>query len=278
MDLSLLNQCLPDNWKVTDTSPVPEAIPQEQPPKSTFTSILDAIEKVINFICAFKNKIMGLLGMKMRRYVRRLRYRMLAETRVTRFQKNIFKKIKSRVQKVGAKIKTAAHKVGGKIKEVGNKIKHKFHEIGDKIKKMALSVAQWAKKKWEQFKDWAFAIVNKIKTIWKSTIASFKNFFSGDILGKIKNIFNCAMNLKGVVIGLVVVIKSFIGKIGEITSIAAGNLVSLAKLIMNLICNFSLFRRAVGYLIDSIHEKETIKKFNLVGKFIGLGLRALIVR
>ena len=138
MDLSLLNQCLPDNWKVTDTSPVPEAIPQEQPPKSTFTSILDAIEKVINFICAFKNKIMGLLGMKMRRYVRRLRYRMLAETRVTRFQKNIFKKIKSRFQKVGAKIKTAAHKVGGKIKEVGNKIKHKFHEIGDKIKKMAL--------------------------------------------------------------------------------------------------------------------------------------------
>ena len=86
------------------------------------------------------------------------------------------------------------------------------------------------------------------------------------------------MNLKGGVIGLVVVIKSFIGKIGEITSIAAGNLVSLAKLIMNLICNFSLFRRAVGYLIDSIHEKENIKKFNLVGKFIGLGLRALIVR
>ena len=249
-DLKPLNACIPENWKIADATDVPlelaaedtlerqekedqEKQAQEKKPekKPFFTRLLDGLEKLIAFVCRFKDSITKLFVTRMRRYVKRNRYRLFSETRVTRYQKG--------------------------IKETFKK---------------------WANKKWEDFKEWGRKIVEKIKAFWKNAIAKVKLFFSGNVLENIKSVFNCAQNAKGVVSGLISVIKGFIKRISDIAQIAAGNYLKLATLIVDLICNFKIFRKAFSNLVDAIKSKDVIIKFQLAGKFLGYLFRALVTK
>ena len=281
-DLKPLNACIPENWKIADATDVPlelaaedtlerqekedqEKQAQEKKPekKPFFTRLLDGLEKLIAFVCRFKDSITKLFVTRMRRYVRRNRYRLFSETRVTRYQKGI----KETFKKAGEKIKAGFQKIG-------EKIKIKLKEIGE----IASKIKDWANKKWEDFKEWGRKIVEKIKAFWKNAIAKVKLFFSGNVLENIKSVFNCAQNAKGVVSGLISVIKGFIKRISDIAQIAAGNYLKLATLIVDLICNFKIFRKAFSNLVDAIKSKDVIIKFQLAGKFLGYLFRALVTK
>jgi len=281
-DVSSLNECIPQDWRAVDTDKIPEngSAPQD---KTTLLKIIDGVEKVVNFVCAFKNQITKLLGKRIRRLLRRNRYRMFVETRVN-LRKTLWfwKKIKNAFKNIGRAIKNTAVKIGNKIKNtavnIGNKIKNTAINVFEKVKGFAMSVGDWVKKKWEEVKAFATGIISNIKVFWSHAVNTIKVFFSGDLIKKITNIIKCALKLKDLIMGLVGVFKGVMNRISQITRIAALDFSALAMLIVDLICNFSLFKQAFIYLIDSIHEKETINKFSLVGKFLGTALRSLVVR
>jgi len=64
----------------------------------------------------------------------------------------------------------------------------------------------------------------------------------------------------------------------KITEIVAGNLVTLVNLIVDLLCQFDIFRDAFNILGDAISEADTLRKWNLIGKFVGKLLTAVAVR
>jgi phage-related protein len=289
-DIAALNECVPPDWQAVDTAKIePEGAPQE---KSLLTKILDGIEGVINFVCAFKGKIAGMLGRRIRRWVRRHRYRMFFGTglrrrwgflsKVGNWFKGAANTIKNTAVNVGNSIKNGVVKAANAVKDVavkvGNAIKATAENVYAKIKEAALSVADWAKKAWETVKNLATAFITKIKEFWSKAVSAIKNFFSMDTFNKIKNIMMCAFKLKGLATGLFSLVKGFINRVQQIAQIAAQNYAMIAKIIIDLICNFSLFRQAIGYLIDSISEPDTTKKFSLIGKFIGSLIRALVTR
>ena len=53
-DITQINTCLPKGWQSADNSEIVDKEPS--PDKSTFTKVIDGLEKVINFICTFKDK------------------------------------------------------------------------------------------------------------------------------------------------------------------------------------------------------------------------------
>ena len=310
-DMSALNNCVPNEWKAVDTSPA-TAGGDAPPQKSLFIQIIDQVEKIINFVCAFKSKIMGLLGMKIRRLLRRNRYRMFVETRVNlrkvlwgfgnigRAFQNVGRQISNTAKNVGRQVSNTAQNVGRQVtntaQQVGKTVTNTAQQVGkgivqaantvaktaeqsfEHVKGLALSAADWAKKRWDEVVSFATGIVSKLKTFYSNAVNTVKTFFSGDLVGKIKKIVECAMGLTKLLKGLFDVIKGIKNKITYISRIAAQDYTALAQLIIDLICNFSLFRQAFTFLIDGIHEKDTIKKFSLIGKFLGTGFRALVVR
>ena len=299
-DMSALNNCVPNEWKAVDTSPA-TAGGDAPPQKSLFIQIIDQVEKIINFVCAFKSKIMGLLGMKIRRLLRRNRYRMFVETRVnlkkvlwgfgnigqafsnlgnqiSNTAQQVAQKVTNTAQQVAQKVTNTAQQVGQGIVQAANTVAKTAEQSFEHVKGLALSAADWAKKRWDEVVSFATGIVSKLKTFYSNAVNTVKTFFSGDLVGKIKKIVECAMGLTKLLKGLFDVIKGIKNKITLISRIAAQDYTALAQLIIDLICNFSLFRQAFTFLIDGIHEKDTIKKFSLIGKFLGTGFRALVVR
>ena len=85
-DMSALNECVPDKWKIVDSSPAPKN-GDAPPQKSIFMEIINAVGTVITFVCAWKKKIIKLLTKKIRKLLRRNRYRMFVETRVANLRK-----------------------------------------------------------------------------------------------------------------------------------------------------------------------------------------------
>jgi hypothetical protein len=230
--LAAINKCLPASWQAVDLKPVPEEnAPAE--PKSTFTTILDGVQSVVEFICKFKKEIAGLFGKK---YMSRV----FVETGMRRY---------------------------GKALGFWGGVKEKFKKVGN-----------WIKKKWNELISFGKEVAENLNIFVSNIKSKVTGFISGDFLGKIKEIVSCGSKSKDIAPKIVGIVKGVIEKVSLISSIAAGNLVAIAKLLVDLICNFKIFREAFSNLADGINEKNPVKKFGLIGRFIGGLIKALTTR
>jgi len=241
-DITAINSCLPKGWLSVDNAPIEDKEPT--PDKTTFTKVVDGFEKVVDFVCTFKDKI--------------------TEKISNAIKNRVTGKDTSFVQ-LGTKGPSDAMK---KLKEKANA---KFEEM----KKLGLKKADWAKKKFADLKDFADAVEQKFKDIGFKAASTILKFFGKVTIDQIIAIIKCGKLLKGFKDGLMDVINGIISKVNLFTRIAAQDYTALAELLVGLICNFSVFREAFGYLSSAVAEKVLLPKFNMIGKFIGTAVRAL---
>jgi len=273
-ETSSMNECVPKKWQAVDSSPVAGAASD----KSAFMGVINGVEKAINFICGYKDQIMKLLGMRMRRYLRRTKYRVFVQSKSSIRRALKFWKWwgSSLVNSVSNAVSSAAKSVANAASNAWNTVKTTAQNVGDTIKNAALSAADWTKKGWEAVKNLASSVVDNLKIVWSQAVNVTKTFLTGDIVATIKQMVACAQLLKGLANDLKGIFTGLVGRIAEITKIAAGDMTALANLIITLICNFSLFKEAFLYLIDGINDSNVINKFSLIGKFIGTAFRGAV--
>jgi hypothetical protein len=245
-DFATIVKCLPAEWQAADPKPVPEEnAPAE--PKSVLTEILDGVENVIDFVCNWKDKIKDLFSRRIRRQQRRNKYRMLVQTassRMARYRRTL-----------------------GWWADIKNKVKA---ALGKAI--------SWAKARWEDIKSFAGDFITNIKSLWNQAKAKAKAFLNSTFVQTVQKIYTCVMAAKDIVKALIDIVKGAIEKVGLIATIVGGNVVGLAKLFIDLICNFGDFRAAISNLIDGINEPDTLKKYGLFGRFIGRFTKALTTK
>jgi hypothetical protein len=242
-DFEKVISCLPKEWQAVDPKPVAEEGAKSEP-KSTWTKVLDGVEKVIGFVCNWKEKIKDLFGKRIRRQQRRNRYRMLVQTHSSRM----------------ARYRRA---LGW------------WDDVTSFAKKALGAVTDWAKAKWDDIKSFGNDFIKNIALFWDQLKAKISAFLNSDFVKLIKKIYECVMAAKDIIKAVVDVIKATIERVGQIASVFAGNLPALAKIFVDLICNFKDFREAINNLIDGIEEKDTNKKYGLFGRFIGILAKAI---
>ncbi len=131
---------------------------------------------------------------------------------------------------------------------------------------------------WNAVKGYAESFVRHARVFIDSVRQKVTTFLNSDFVAKIKLFYECVQNAKQAALNVIDAVKRMIELVKKITLIVGGDMVTLAKLIVDLICNFSLFRKAFTYLADSFSTNETVKKYSLIGKFIGTFLNAVAVR
>jgi hypothetical protein len=234
-----LDQCIPDAWKVPDSVPGHSSAPSGQS-GSSWNVILDGLEKVIEMVCKFKSQIVKLFVARIRRLVRRYKYKILLQRSLTSFRE-------------------ATQWFGG---------------IGDLIKKATGSVGNFADMAFNSVKELAKGFVKKAMVFVDAIKDKVNSFLSPTLIEKIKKFKQCIEQARSAAMKVIESVKKLFKLIKKIIQIVGGDMVTLGRLIIDLICNFSLFRRAFTYLIQSFNTDDTLRKFNLIGKFLGTFLRA----
>jgi hypothetical protein len=261
-----LNSCLPASWKVADGEESEAA--EDTGDSSKIDKILDIVSKVINFACQFKAPIKKLFGKKLRLYNKKLFIQHMARYK----KKWIGSAIKKGISKVGKVAKGAVKKVGkvakGAVKAVGKAAK----ATGSAIKSAAGAVGDWVGKKWEQVKELGSKAVQGIKNLFAMIKSKIQKFLSSDLVANVKKIVECGKTLKGTIKSTIAVIMGIQKKIATIT---AGGLLGLAKVFIDLVCNFDIFRQAVTTLIKGLKERVVTTKYKLIGEFVGLLFKAI---
>jgi phage-related protein len=242
-EIAKINACLPKEWGMADNTQAAEDKAAAEP-KSTWTTILDGVEKVISFVCNFKDNIKSLFARRVRRQMRRNKYRMFVQTKMARYRKSMWF-------------------WDGIVKAVSD-------TFG--------AVVDWAKKKWDEVKKFASEVVTNLKMFWENLKAKVKAFLNSDFVKFVKQVYDCASKLKDVATAFIAVIKGAVERVGQIATIAAGNIPALAKLLIDLICNFSDFRAAFNYLADAVNDKNVLTRYSGYGKFFGKLLKALTTK
>ena len=268
--INALGKCIPLEWNTVDTTlvKIPEADKQDQ---TSFDKIMAGVKKVATFACKFKSQIMKLIGLRVRRVLRRSKYRMFSETGLVL---SIVKGVTNKIFDKGIRV---TDKIVDKGVNIASKGYDKFSRIDQKLSDKLGNVKDWSSKKWEDYKEVAQNIVDSIKGLISQATDTIKGYFSKETWDKLLKFFNCALPLFKLIKGLYDVVSGIISKATLIASIAGHNYPAIAKLIVDLLCNFELFNQAFNFLFQSFKETDTLKKFSLVGKFMGLGFRALVV-
>jgi hypothetical protein len=245
-DFERIRYCLPYQFQPPDHKPVDGENLQTEP-KPFWSLMLDGVQYILEFVCHWKNDIVKMFTSRFRRQQRRKKYRMLVQTYSSRM----------------ARYRRA---LGW------------WDDIKNAAKKALGAVTDWAKAKWEDLKNFGNDFIKNIALFWDNLKAKVVAFLNSDFVKFIKKFYECVMAAKGIVEAIVKVIKATVERVTQIATIAAGNLPELAKLFVDLICNFKDFREAINNLIDGIEEKETNKKYGLYGRFFGIFFKALTAK
>jgi Na+/serine symporter len=166
-------------------------------------------------------------------------------------------------------------KRGNPFKKVGNAIGGAAKKVGGAVVTGAKAVGKAVVAGWEAVKAQGLKVVASIKELYAKIRDKIKAFLNSDFVGTVKKIIECGMALKGAVQNIISVVKTIYSRI---TTIMASGLIGLAKVFIDLVCNFDIFRQAVNKLIDGFKQTDTLKKFNNYGQFVGLLIKAIGTR
>lgn len=150
----------------------------------------------------------------------------------------------------------------GIFKKIGKFFKKAAKKVAGAAKKVGKAVAKVAKKIIDVLNP--IKIVKKIINGIKALIAKIKAFFKSETFKTIKKVFECVLHAKGAVMHVIKVIKGFIAQVRRIMSGIPG----LIEALIELICNYKSFLKAVDYLVLAI-KKSGLARLNYIGRFIG---------
>jgi phage-related protein len=227
-DPAPLNECLPDEFKIAAKENPTAATDADT--KSTFTTVLDVLSKIIKFVCKFKANIKAAFARKLKM-----------------MNKKMF--LSSGMQKY----KTS--------KRFWAEIKAAYEQVAD-----------WAASAWESVKSFGQKIVDQIVAFYAKIKALVSSFLNSDFVKMIKKMYDCFEKARKTAEAIVKTIKGIFDKV---TTIITGGWVGLAKVIVDLICQFDTFRAAFNFLIDGLGEANIPLKFHKYGKFVGTLLKAI---
>jgi len=244
-----VNQCLPEEWKGPDDSLAGGDPAGGSGESATIKTILDAISKVINTVCQFKEDIKKLFDKKLKLYNRKLFLQKMEKYKKRGFGSS-FKKAAGSISKAAS---SAAKTVVNTAKKAGN------------------AVASAAKAGFDAVKNLALKIIDKVKALFAKIKALIEKLVT-EIIPKVEKMITCLQALGADAQQVVTIMKGIYDKI---TTIISGGGAGLAKVFVDLVCQFDTFRQAVETLITAIKEPDTMKKFNGYGRFTGLVLKAI---
>jgi hypothetical protein len=243
-----VNKCLPEKWHIVNAKEETDD-KTDVAKKSLLTTVLDQLELVTGFVCLFKDKIAEQLGLQFKRmrYIRRFYQTQNSKKRI-------------------ARMLGFWSSISDFLKDAGTVV----------IKGVKTAVA-WAARKWEDVKSTALTILQQLTDWWSAFKIRATSFFE-KARDFIVTVFGCLKNTAGVVYGLYQMVKGMFEKVVLIASIAAGNLLALAKLFIDLLCNWGSFRSAFNALGSALGEQDILKKYERYGEFTGYLMSALLSR
>jgi len=242
-EFASLMKCLPANWQAVDPVAVPEETKKaDQNETSVWMTIIEGVGKVIDFVCQWKDKIKDQFVKKDRLLMRR--QRMMMRTHLKRYTWS--------------------------FGEWWKQVKEEATQILKEVK-------SWVAAKWEQVKKFGREIVDNLVIFWEHTKAKVKAFINSPFVQTVLQIKTCITGAKDLVKALVDMVKGVIDKVKAIGLIAAGDMTELAKLVVDLICNYNDFVDAFKSLYNGIIEPNSLKKFGHFGRFLGRLAKAIIV-
>jgi hypothetical protein len=145
----------------------------------------------------------------------------------------------------------------------------------DSIKKGVSNLADIG---FNAIKGTASVFVKNVKVFIDTIRQKFTAFLKSDLIQKIKLFYECIQNARSAGKKVIDAIKRLIELAKKIMTIIGGDMVALGKLIIDLICNFPMFRKAFTYLSKSLNTQDQLIQYSLIGKFIGTFLNAAAVR
>ena len=237
-EIQAVYACFPSEWKKGDNQ-AEETDQSNDEPQSTLDTILDVVQQIVGLACRFKDKIIGLL--KIRRLRRQLR---------------LFLQHKWFLSGVVDSIKSGANwlkdKVGSGLKAIGN----------------------FATATWDKCVNFFNDFIASVKTHWFSFVQKCKSLFK-TIKMVWENMKKCFGGLKNLVQKIIQLAKDISARVTQIATIVAGDVTTLARLFVDMICKFEHFRTAITALVKGIAEKDTLKKYQHWGVFVGTILQIL---
>ena len=288
LNIKKLDKCIPKGWTSINIKPALNDIAQAQE-KSSFLKLVNGVQKFVKIVEKFKDKFIELFSKKVRKILRRSKYKILIQTslsikwnfnkmkqlggEIDQQAKNFEQGVQKSANKLENESKNAINKVENQTKKAINDVK----QAKTKLMKEAKNAINVANKSWSKVKYLAKDVGNSVKIFITHTVAKVKVFFKKEIFEKIKLFFLCAKEVKDLSNELIKVINNMIARLTLIASIAEQNFTVIAKMVIELICNFSLFRSAFTFLVDSLNENDVLKKYILVGKFFGIGFAAFVL-
>jgi phage-related protein len=250
-----ITECVPPEWAVANGEKASgTADNADANAKSTLTTVLDFIEKIIDFVCKWKANLVDLIKGK----------------RFRRYQRLFLQNEKSEIQKML-----------GWWSDAVNAAKNAFNSAKDTVGKIVTTVTdgiqtagQWLKKQWNDLKNFANDVCTNLTAWWTSFKARAVAIFK-PIYDKIVWIYNCFKTAKAIVKALIDVVKGIADKAQKIARVAAGDVIALAEIFLDLVCNFGRFRKAFNALASGMEAANIPSKYNYYGVFGGHLVAAL---
>jgi len=242
-------KCIPDKWKGNADTESAAAGNDAAGNASTINTVLDYVGKGIGIACKFKDVLKGMLGRKLFLY-----------------NKKLF------LAKMSRYYKKRKWSIGGALKSAGNAVKGVATKAVSAVKDVAGKVADAAKSAFNAISGGISGFISKIKDFFVKLKENIQKFIGGDFIATVKKFVECAQSAIAEAKEIIAVVKGIYGKI---TTIMSGGFIGLGKVLIDLICNFDIFRKAVNNLIDGLKEKDPPRKFEKIGMFVGGILRGI---
>jgi len=138
------------------------------------------------------------------------------------------------------------------------------------VKKAAREVTAEMEKGWEKVKALATKGVDELIKLFATLKGVFDQLKS--MLPELQDLVTCVETIKKDAEAIYGILK---GIYSRIQTIVETDGVGFGKIFLDLVCNFDIFRQAVEALVGGIKQKDVLKKFNLIGQFVGLLLKAI---
>lgn len=301
--------CFPDDWQKFLKVPTDEngnSADQYSDFTSGINSALSVFEDVINFLCQYKDLVTSKLG---RRYMRYFHYKNKLYYVLNRSGRRFFGKIGDAFKKAGGAIAGAAQKVGGAIsgaaQKAGNAIKDTAIKVADGVKGAfekvtgavregatrvvngVVSIAQKTKDGFvwvvNKIADAVLWVVNKIKSGFQKAKEFVQGLFNNPIVQQIIKTVTCLIGaraeIQAAVKSVIEFIKKVIARVKDVaTIVAAGNVPAIIKIVIDIICNFSIFKDAALTIVDAVRSKSRNERLYRIGKAIALIAKGLTHR
>jgi len=217
----------------TDESGAKEKI-EKAADKGTFDKVLDIVQRILDFVCKFKDKVKALFTRKYKRYMLNKK----------------FYKFKEKSMRRNQYLMSSA----GFWNDIEDKVTGFFDKIEDSLKK-----------DWSEVKDIAAWVFNKLKDKITKAIAWVNGIINSPLVKKIVFIVGCISKNSSIATNLIATVKGITARI----ALLATGPVGIASVFIDLLCNLGKFRTAFATLFNAKLEKDPLIQWRKYGMFIG---------